>query len=106
MFGHLEGPRSWAKHLLALRDLQRQTGGFTEFVPLPFVHVEAPVYLKGRARKGPTLRESILMHAVARLALHPHITNIQASWPKLGTAAGQMALRAGANDFGGTLMNE
>jgi FO synthase len=106
MFGHLEGPRNWARHLLALRDQQARTGGFTEFVPLPFVHVEAPIYLKGRARKGPTLREAILMHAVPRLALHPQITNIQASWPKLGVAAGQLALRAGANDFGGTLMNE
>jgi FO synthase len=106
MFGHVEGTRSWARHLLGLRDQQKLTGGFTEFVPLPFVHVEAPIFLKGRARKGPTLRESILMHAVARLALHPHITNIQASWPKLGVAGGQLALRAGANDFGGTLMNE
>ena len=106
MFGHVETPRSWARHLLGLREQQLRTGGFTEFVPLPFVHVEAPIYLKGRARKGPTLRESILMHAVPRLALHPHITNIQASWPKLGVAGGQLALRAGANDFGGTLMNE
>ncbi|MDQ6607208.1 MAG: bifunctional FO biosynthesis protein CofGH [Actinomycetota bacterium] len=106
MFGHIEGTRNWAKHLLGLRDQQKKTGGFTEFVPLPFVHVEAPIFLKGRARKGPTLRESILMHAVPRLVLHPHITNIQASWPKLGVAGGQLALRAGANDFGGTLMNE
>jgi FO synthase len=106
MFGHIEGPRSWARHLLALRDLQARTGGFTEFVPLPFVHVEAPIYLRGRARRGPTLREAILMHAVPRLALHPHFANVQASWPKLGVRAGQLALRAGANDFGGTLMNE
>jgi FO synthase len=106
MFGHIEGTRSWARHLIGLRDQQIKTGGFTEFVPLPFVHVESPIFLKGRARKGPTLRESILMHAVPRLVLHPHITNIQASWPKLGVAAGQLALRAGANDFGGTLMNE
>ena len=106
MFGHVEAPRHWARHLLRLRDQQIKTGGFTEFVPLPFVHVEAPLFLKGRARKGPTLREAILMHAVPRLALHPHITNIQASWPKLGVAGGQLALRAGANDFGGTLMNE
>jgi FO synthase len=96
----------WARHLLRLRDQQRATGGFTEFVPLPFVHVEAPIYLAGRARKGPTLREAMLMHAVPRLVLHPHITNIQASWPKLGIAGGQLALRCGANDFGGTLMNE
>jgi FO synthase len=107
MFGHVEQPKHWARHLINLRDQQIKTGGFTEFVPLPFVHVEAPIYLnKHRSRKGPTLREAILMHAVARLVLHPHITNIQASWPKLGVTAGQLALRAGANDFGGTLMNE
>jgi FO synthase len=106
MYGHVEGPRSWARHLLALRDQQRRTGGFTEFVPLPFVHMEAPIYLKGRARPGPTFREALLMHAVARLALHPWITNIQASWVKLGVEGGQAALRAGANDLGGTLMNE
>ena len=106
MFGSVEGPRSWARHLLALRDQQRATGGFTEFVPLPFVHMEAPIYLKGRARPGPTFREAILMHAVGRLALHPWITNIQASWVKLGVAGAQAALQAGANDLGGTLMNE
>jgi FO synthase len=106
MYGHVEGPRSWARHLLALRDQQRRSGGFTEFVPLPFVHMEAPIYLKGRARPGPTFREALLMHAVARLALHPWITNIQASWVKLGVEGGKAALRAGANDLGGTLMNE
>jgi FO synthase len=106
MFGHVEGTRSWARHLLALRDLQARTGGFTEFVPLPFVHVEAPIYLRGQARRGPTLREAILMHAVPRLVLHPHFEHVQASWPKLGVRAGQLALRAGADDFGGTLMNE
>jgi FO synthase len=106
MFGSVEGPRSWARHLLALREQQRRTGGFTEFVPLPFVHMEAPIYLKGQARPGPTFREAILMHAVGRLALHPWITNVQASWVKLGVAGAQAALRAGANDLGGTLMNE
>ena len=106
MFGAIEGPRSWARHLLALRDQQRATGGFTEFVPLPFVHMEAPIYLKGRARPGPTFREAILMHAVGRLALHPWLTNVQASWVKLGVAGAQAALQAGANDLGGTLMNE
>src|SRR5215210_2106302 len=106
MFGHVERPVHWARHLLRLRDQQRATGGFTEFVPLPFVHLEAPIYLAGRSRKGPTLREAMLMHAVPRLVLHPHITNIQASWPKLGIAGGQLALQCGANDFGGTLMNE
>ncbi|MDQ4018964.1 MAG: 5-amino-6-(D-ribitylamino)uracil--L-tyrosine 4-hydroxyphenyl transferase CofH, partial [Actinomycetota bacterium] len=106
MFGSVEGPRSWARHLLALRDQQRRSGGFTEFVPLPFVHMEAPIYLKGRARPGPTFREAILMHAVGRLALHPWIANVQASWVKLGVAGAKAALGAGANDLGGTLMNE
>ena len=102
MFGHVDGPRNWARHLLRLREQQQRSGGFTEFVPLPFVHMEAPIYLHGRARRGPTFRESVLMHAVGRLALHPAITNIQASWVKLGVAGAQAALRAGANDLGGT----
>ncbi len=106
MYGSVEGPRSWARHLLELRDQQKRSGGFTEFVPLPFVHMEAPIYLKGRARPGPTFREAVLMHAVGRLALHPWITNVQASWVKLGIEGAQAALRAGANDLGGTLMNE
>src|SRR5439155_10595473 len=92
MFGHVDRPRSWARHLLRVRDLQRRTGGFTELVPLPFVHMEAPIYLKGRARRGPTSREALLVHAVARLALHPHITNIQASWVKLGLEGATAAL--------------
>jgi FO synthase len=106
MFGHVDGPRNWARHLLRLRDQQRRSGGFSELVPLPFVHMEAPIYLKGHARRGPTFREAVLMHAVGRLALHPWITNIQASWVKLGVEGAQAALRAGANDLGGTLMNE
>jgi FO synthase len=106
MFGSVEGPRSWARHLLAVRDQQERSGGFTEFVPLPFVHMEAPIYLKGLARPGPTFRETVLMHAVARLALHPHITNIQTSWVKMGISGAQACLQAGANDLGGTLMNE
>ena len=106
MFGHVEQPVHWARHLLAVRDLQARTGGFTEFVPLPFVHMEAPMYRKGLARKGPTLREAVLMHAVARLALHPHVTNIQASWVKMGAEGVLACLQAGANDLGGTLMNE
>ncbi|MEX0817574.1 MAG: 5-amino-6-(D-ribitylamino)uracil--L-tyrosine 4-hydroxyphenyl transferase CofH [Gaiellales bacterium] len=106
MFGSVEGPRSWARHLLELREQQKRSGGFTEFVPLPFVHMEAPIFLKGRARPGPTFREALLVHAVARLALHPHITNIQASWVKLGVEGAQAVLNAGANDLGGTLMNE
>ena len=106
MYGHLEGPQHWARHLLRVRRLQAKTGGFTEFVPLPFVHMEAPMYLKGKARKGPTFREAVLMHAVARLALHPHITNIQASWVKMGHKGVVACLNAGCNDLGGTLMNE
>ncbi len=106
MFGHVDGPLNWARHLLRIRDLQEETGGFTEFVPLPFVHMEAPMYRKGRARKGPTFREAVLMHAVARLVLHPHITNIQASWVKLGMGGLRACLDAGVNDVGGTLMNE
>ncbi|MGH3006290.1 MAG: 5-amino-6-(D-ribitylamino)uracil--L-tyrosine 4-hydroxyphenyl transferase CofH [Gaiellaceae bacterium] len=106
MYGSVEGPRSWARHLLELREQQKRTGGFTEFVPLPFVHMEAPIYLKGLARPGPTFREAILMHAVGRLVLHPWITNVQASWVKLGVEGAQAALRSGANDLGGTLMNE
>ena len=106
MYGHIEHPLSWARHLLALRDLQIETGGFTEFVPLPFVHMEAPMYLKGAARRGPTFREAVLMHGVARLALHPHITNIQTSWVKMGPQGAAACLNAGANDLGGTLMNE
>jgi FO synthase len=106
MYGHVERPVSWARHLLRLRDLQAETGGFTEFVPLPFVHMEAPMYLRGQARKGPTLREAVLMHAVARLALHPLITNIQTSWVKMGPDGAALCMNAGANDLGGTLMNE
>jgi FO synthase len=106
MYGHVEDPMSWARHLLALRDLQSETGGFTEFVPLPFVHMEAPMYLQGRARRGPTFREAVLMHAVARLVLHPGITNIQTSWVKMGPQGAALCLEAGANDLGGTLMNE
>jgi FO synthase len=106
MYGHVERPISWARHLLVLRDLQAETGGITEFVPLPFVHMEAPMYLRGQARKGTTLREAVLMHAVARLALHPLITNIQTSWVKMGPDGAALCLNAGANDLGGTLMNE
>lgn len=105
MFGRVDMPLQWARHLLALRDLQEETGGITEFVPLPFVPM-APLYFKGRARKGPTFRETLLMHAVARLVLHPLITNIQTSWVKLGQKGVVAALSCGANDLGGTLMNE
>jgi FO synthase len=106
MFGHIEGPQHWARHLLRIRALQERTGGFTEFVPLPFVHMEAPMYLKGMARKGPTFREAVLMHAVSRLALHPVLANIQVSWVKLGREGVRICLESGANDMGGTLMNE
>jgi FO synthase len=106
MFGHVEPPSSWAKHLLHLRDLQVRTGGITEFVPLPFVHMEAPMSLRGQSRLGPSWREVRLMHAVARLVLHPLIPDIQASWVKLGEAGIAALLKGGVNDLGGTLMNE
>ena len=106
MFGHVETPRQVARHFLRLRELQQQTGGFTEFVPLPFVHMEAPLFLKGKARPGPTFREAVLVHAVARLVLHPHFSNIQTSWVKLGPEGVKTCLNAGVNDLGGTLMNE
>ena len=106
MYGHVEKPYHWARHLLRIRDLQAKTGGFTEFVPLPFVHMEAPMYLKGKARKGPTFREAILMHAVARIVLHGLIENIQASWVKMGHEGVMACLNAGCNDLGGSLMNE
>jgi FO synthase len=106
MYGHVDGYVHWARHLLRLRELQVETGGFTEFVPLPFVHMEAPIYLKGCARRGPTFREAVLMHAVARLTLHPLIRNVQTSWVKMGPEGAKVCLRAGANDLGGTLMDE
>lgn len=106
MFGHVDDVHHWTKHLLQVRELQERTGGFTEFVPLPFVHMEAPMYLKGGARRGPTWREVLLMHAVARLVFFPVLTNIQTSWPKLGLDGATACLEAGANDLGGTLMNE
>jgi FO synthase len=106
MFGHVDRPVHWARHLLHLRRLQERTGGFTEFVPLPFVPMEAPMQLRGQSRFGPTYREAVLMHAVARLALHPLIPNIQTSWVKLGPDGAAACLKAGANDLGGTLMNE
>ena len=106
MFGSVESPVSWARHIMRTRDLQAETGGFTEFVPLPFVHMAAPLYLQRRARRGPTFREALLMHAVGRIAYHGAIDNVQVSWPKLGVAGAQQALRSGANDLGGTLINE
>jgi len=106
MFGAVEGPESWATHLLRTRDLQKISGGFTEFVPLPFVHMATPLFLKGRARKGPTFREAVLMHAVARLHYATLIDNIQVSWVKMGVEGSRRILQAGANDLGGTLMDE
>lgn len=111
MFGHVDEPVHWARHLIRIRGLQEQSiadgkGRFTEFVPLPFVHMESPIHLKSTARLGPTFRESLLMHAIARLVLHPVITNIQASWTKLGPDGAALCLDAGVNDLGGTLMDE
>jgi FO synthase len=106
MFGHVDDYGAWARHLLCVRDLQKRTGGFTEFVPLPFVANEAPLYKRGRARPGPTFREAVLMHAVARLVLHPYFSHIQTSWVKMGHNGMRAALQAGADDLGGTLMNE
>jgi FO synthase len=106
MFGHVEQPVHWARHLQRLRALQARTGGITEFVPLGYVHMEAPLWRKGRTRSGPSFREAVLMHAVSRLVLHPLIKNIQTSWVKMGAQGAAICLNAGANDLGGTLMNE
>jgi FO synthase len=106
MFGSMEGPENWARHLAVLREIQEETGGFTEFVPLPFVHMEAPMFRKGRARRGPTWEEVVKMHAVARLAFRGLIDNIQVSWVKCGLDGCKLVLNGGANDLGGTLMNE
>ncbi|MCU1601030.1 MAG: Radical domain protein [Frankiales bacterium] len=106
MYGHVDEPRHWAAHLLLLRKLQGESGGFTEFVPLPFVHTNAPIYLAGIARPGPTLRDNRAVHAVARLALHGSIDNIQSSWVKLGVEQCHQVLAGGVNDLGGTLMEE
>jgi len=106
MFGAVEQPRSWARHLVRTRNLQKETGGFTEFVPLPFVHMATPIYLQKRSRRGPTFRETLLMHAVGRIAYRDTIQNIQISWVKMGAAGVRQILRAGVNDLGGTLMDE
>ena len=106
MFGSIEGPVHWARHIVRTRELQRETGGFTEFVPLPFVHMAAPIYLQRKARRGPTFREALLMHAVARIAYRGLVDNIQTSWVKMGVSGARQALSAGANDVGGTLMDE
>ena len=106
MFGAVEQPVSWARHLLRTRALQAETGGFTEFVPLPFVHMAAPMYLQGRSRRGPTFREALLMVAVGRIAFRGLVPNVQVSWVKMGAGGARQALQAGANDLGGTLMDE
>ena len=106
MFGSIEQPRHWARHIVRTRDVQKRTGGFTEFIPLPFVHMASPIYLKRRARRGPTWRETVLMHAVGRIGYHGQIDNVQASWVKLGVRGAQQLLLAGVNDLGGTLMDE
>ena len=106
MFGSVEHPQSWAKHIVRTRDLQKETGGFTEFVGLPFVHMASPIYLQHKSRRGPTFRETVLMHAIARIAYRGQIDNIQVSWTKIGHAGATQLLQAGCNDLGGTLMNE
>jgi len=106
MFGSIERPEHWAEHMLLTRDLQEETGGFTEFVGLPFVHMASPIYLQRKARRGPTWREVLLMHAVARIVYRGRIDNIQSSWVKLGFDGVRQLLQAGVNDLGGTLMDE
>ncbi|WP_281178333.1 bifunctional FO biosynthesis protein CofGH [Nocardioides jensenii] len=106
MYGHVDNPRHWVQHLRVLSRIQDETGGFTEFVPLPFVHTSSPIYLAGVARPGPTLRDNLAVHAMARIMLHGRIDNIQTSWVKLGTEGTRAMLNAGANDLGGTLMEE
>ena len=106
MYGHVDTPAHWVGHLRVLRGIQERTGGFTEFVPLPFVHASSPIYLAGLARPGPTRRENRAVHALARIMLHGAIDNIQCSWVKLGEDACRDVLRGGVNDLGGTLMEE
>ncbi len=106
MYGHVDNPRHWVQHLRVLRGIQDETGGFTEFVPLPFVHTSSPIYLAGVARPGPTLRDNLAVHAMGRIMLHGSIRHIQTSWVKLGVDGTRAMLRAGADDVGGTLMEE
>ena len=106
MFGSIEQPLHWARHIVRTRDLQKETGGFTEFVPLPFVHMASPIYLQRKSRRGPTFREALLMHAVGRIAYRGWIDNIQASWVKMGAVGVRQLLQSGVNDLGGTLMDE
>src|SRR5688500_4501072 len=106
MYGHVDNPRHWVAHLRVLSRIQDETGGFTEFVPLPFVHHSSPIYLAGVARPGPSLRDNLAVHAMARIMLHGRIDNIQTSWVKLGIEGTRAMLKAGVNDLGGTLMEE
>jgi FO synthase len=106
MYGHVDNPRHWVGHLRVLSRIQDETNGFTEFVPLPFVHTSSPIYLAGVARPGPTMRDNLAVHAMARILLHGRIHNIQTSWVKLGVDGTRAMLQAGANDVGGTLMEE
>jgi FO synthase len=106
MYGHVDAPPHWVAHIRRLAGIQGETGGFTEFVPLPFVHQNAPIYLAGKARPGPSWDDNRRMHAIARLLLHGRIDNVQVSWVKLGLDASAAILRGGANDLGGTLMEE
>jgi FO synthase len=106
MFGSIEQPVHWARHLVRTRALQQETGGFTEFVPLPFVHMASPIYLQKKSRRGPTFRETLLMHAVGRIAYGELVPNVQVSWVKIGAEGARQILQAGANDLGGTLMDE
>ena len=106
MYGHVDHPRHWVDHLRLVRRIQERTGGFTEFVPLPFVHTSSPIYLAGVARPGPTLRDNLAVHAMARVLLHGAVDHVQTSWVKLGTEGTRAMLRAGADDLGGTLMEE
>ncbi len=106
MAGHVERPVHVARHIVRTRDLQKETGGFTEFVPLPFVHMASPIYLQRKSRRGPTMREVLLVHAVGRIAYRGWIDNVQVSWVKTGVRGARQALQAGCNDLGGTLMDE
>jgi FO synthase len=106
MYGHLESEEHWVRHLMTLRDVQKETGGFTEFVPLGFVHEFTQLYRSGDARPGPTVGEHLKVHALSRLMLQGFIDNIQVSWVKMAREVTQACLRAGANDYGGTLIEE
>ena len=106
MYGSVEDPVSWARHMTVTRALQKETGGFTEFIPLPFVHMASPIYLQKRSRRGPTFRETVLMHAIGRIVYDGLIDNVQVSWVKIGVSGAVQLLQAGCNDLGGTLMDE